>query len=141
MQKNTFYNKLVGCMTKKGQRQKAQRILDKSLFKISIATQKIPGEIIYNLAAKIGRGMELKTLKIRKNFTQVPFPIKKNRTKFLASSEIISILKVNRKKYDGTNKLSEHILSYLLPTGANYNNKAAFIKKILVNRSNLHYRY
>jgi len=139
--KKTFYNNLMGCLTKRGKRQKAKQILDQSLLQTSKVTRNCASKILYRLASKLGNLIELRKLKIRKNVILVPFLSKKNRRQFLVSKQLVSELKTNRKKFDGATKLSEHMRSFLLKGGDNFNKRKLYQKQILANRSNLHFRY
>lgn len=141
MPNKTLYTNVLGCLVKNGNKIKARKILNVALDDVSLTSNISVSKILYKLAKKIGNIVELKKVKIRKNIHLVPFPLKKNRRYFLLSKEITSSIKSNKKKVNSSEKLIEHMTSFLSRRGANFNKKKQFLKTIVFNRSNVHYRW
>lgn len=141
MRTKTLYLNLLGNLIKEGKKLTAKVILERSLNQISNSLN-IPAYKIYRrLASKLGSLVELKTVKVRRNTYKVPFPLKQSRRRFLLSRELIVGVEKNKQKIATHQKLTQEITSYISKKGINVNKKKQFVKNIVANRSNIHYRW
>ncbi len=143
MSQKTLYTNLLGSLVKKGKKIKANSLLKTALETVSSNLNIKPSLVIYNLSKKLSYLVELKKVKIRKNTHIVPFPVTVSRRRFLFSKELLSSFdaKLIKKKVSTSEKLSEQILSFLDKRGANFNKKEEYLKQVVANRSNAHYRW
>jgi ribosomal protein S7 len=141
MQNKTVYFNLLGSLIKKGQKIKAQSILRNSFINVSDSLNLSISKIFNKIGKKAGNLLELRKIKIRRNVHLVPFPTTINRRRFLLSKQLVSGVKINKKKINTSKKLAEQLISFLIKRGYNYNKKKLLIKQIVTNRSNIHYRW
>lgn len=143
MSQKTLYTNLLGSLVKKGKKIKASQLLKKSLETVSSNLNIKPNLVIYSLSKKLSHLIELKKVKIRKNTHIVPFPVTISRRRFLFSKQLLSSFdsKLVKKKVSTSEKLSEQMLSFLEKRGSNFNKKEDYLKQVVANRSNAHYRW
>lgn len=143
MSKKTLYTNLLGSLVKKGKKIKASCLLKNALENVSSNLNVKPNFVIYSLSKKLSHLIELKKVKVRKNTHIVPFPVTISRRRFLFSKELLSSFdsKLIKKKVTTAEKLSEQMLSFLEKRGSNFNKKDDYLKQVVANRSNAHYRW
>nr|NP_066445.1 ribosomal protein S7 [Ochromonas danica]AAG18411.1 ribosomal protein S7 [Ochromonas danica] len=141
MLSSSIYKNLLGNIIKRGKKVKAKLILNSSIEIVSSRLNSNSDILLQRLAQKIGSLVELRKIKIRKNVHIVPFPVKSYRRKFLFSKELVSYIFSDKKKTNSVEKLNFNIFSYLIKKGSNYNKKDATLKEVIINRSNIHYRW
>lgn len=141
------YEKFVGCLTKKGNKVAAQRILKLALLKIS-AKKKVPS---YSLLPKIFKKLEnfVEVKKVtwgqgkKQRINLIPFPLKPKRQNFLKMKWIIDAAKEDKRKLPFSEKLATEVWNLLYDKKKS---KAIAKKKevrqlVLDNRSNSHFRW
>jgi len=143
MSKKTLYTNLLGSLVKKGKKIKASSLLKQALGTVSSNLNLKPNVVIYNLSKKLNHLIELKKVKVRKNTHIVPFPVTLSRRRFLFSKQLLSSFdsKLVKKKVTTSEKLSEQMMSFLEKRGSNFNKKDDYLKQVIANRSNAHYRW
>lgn len=140
---NNLYINLVGCLIKNGKKFKAQSIVDNALDHVSLSLKTKPITILHKLGKKLGYLIELKKVKIKRNVYFVPFPVRKERRRFLFSKELLdnSATKSGAKKLNTKERLTGQMLSFLVKRGTNFNKRDSRFKQILAARSNSHFRW
>lgn len=78
-----FYNKIVGSLTKKGNKISAKRILDNSLTQVSKKIRYPIHNILKDIQSKLHCKVEIRRIKIRSNVHMVPFPLSLTRENYL----------------------------------------------------------
>ena len=141
MKDTTIYSNLIGCLTKKGKKFNAIKILDKSLYKASENLNTTTSTLLLDLSIKLSRTIEVRQIEIKNTVYDIPFPIKARRRRFLFSKELTAGIAPFFRKSTASDGINEHISSFLLKRGSNFNLKNKLVKDILFNRSNTHYRW
>lgn len=83
MKNKNLYLKLIGVLTKKGNKKKASAILNKGLEEAFYKTKVHPSVILVRAFSCLHSLSEIKKIKFRKREHIIPFPISLNREKFL----------------------------------------------------------
>lgn len=139
--KKNIYTNLLGYITKKGKKGKAKKILTSALMNVSNFLHIPVSQIFLRLAEKSGQLVELKKVKLKKNFHLIPFPVKTKRQYFLISREILNFKNIDKKKSSTSVKIAEHIKSFIMERESNIDYKKMLTNQIIANRSNIHYRW
>lgn len=138
----TFYQKLIGYLTKKGVKKKMSIIVNKSLFILSKKYGYKPSYIFFRIFLSLNTFIEARTIKKRGRTMIIPFPIKLNRRIHLILKWYTSsILKATNKL-----PLYKKIVKATISIFKKKKSKALFLKKTnnklaFLNRSNLHFRW
>jgi len=138
----SLYYKLIGFLTKKGNKSKAISIVNNLFFLLSKRFNTLSFNLLYNLFFKLNIFVEVKSLRIKRRTYLVPFSIGLKRRSYLILKWLLLAVKQNKKKASISRKLYEEIELILTNKTCNtikkkdLNNKTA-----LLNRSNLHYRW
>jgi len=140
--KKTLYNKLLGFVTKKGNKTVALKIITSAFFKVSTNTKQSMNQILLKLFFKLNSFVEVKKVRVRRNFHFVPFQITLKRRSYLIIKWLIQAIKTNTKNISISDKLAFEIEQTLKSD----NSKSLNIKNVnttlaLANRSNIHYRW
>jgi len=116
-----LHTKLLGFLIKKGNKAKAQKILNITFLTLSKRTNCSTSFLLYKLFYKLNVFVEAKIIRFRRRTNIVPFSIQLKRRSYLIVEEILSVFK-------GTSSNSLR-LRFI-------NNS-----QVLANRSNMHYRW
>jgi len=140
--KINLYQKFVGFLTKKGKKTKAKKILDSTFLKISKRVKKPLHKVMLRLFRNLNVFLEYKVIKKRKNKHIVPFSINLHRRAYLVLKWLIKAVHENKKKIPFSKKLINEILLII----GNKTSKATKLKatnnsQVLLNRSNIHFRW
>lgn len=142
MRKN-LYNTLIGQLTKKGEKNKAIKILNSALFKTSLKTKLPVVKLFKILPKKLGSIVETKVVKLKRNVHVVPFPLKRSRRFYLIAKNLIKSLQENKLKIRFKNKLTEELffLAKKKSQSKSLQKKINLLKQATNNKSNIHYRW
>jgi small subunit ribosomal protein S7 len=140
--KKNLYTTIVGQLTKKGKKIKATKILDKSLFNISIKTGLSITKVFQLLSKKLGTVVETKVVRLRKNVHIIPFPLNNSRRYYLIAKNIIDSANENKSKIPFEAKLTEEFYSlFKNKQSKSSQKKSNLLKQASNNKSNIHYRW
>jgi ribosomal protein S7 len=140
--KNLYY-KFLGVLTKKGNKNAAKKILDKTFLKLSLKTNKNLQKLFLQIFIKLNSFVEVKNVRVRRSSHLVPFSINLKRRSYL-------ILKwlTNAIKEEDTQQTSMIEKLYLEVNNIVQNTQSKALKKkkqntinAVKNRSNLHFRW
>jgi len=137
-----LYNKLIGFLTKKGNKKRAKHIVNTAFLIVSKKTKHSISFILFKLFSKLNVFIEAKKIRIRRRFFIVPFSLSLQRRSYLIIKWLIKSVLENDKKISISLKLAKEIF-LLIKTK---NSKALGFKNLnntqaLTNRSNIHYRW
>jgi len=140
--KSHLYNKFLGFLNKKGGKIKAKKILSESFLILSKRTGLSVRLILLKIFLKLNTFVEVKRIRVRKRVTLVPFYIKYNRRLYLVVKWIMMAVKEDTRRIPIINKFSNEVLQLL----SNKSSKALKFKEnnvsqVLLNRSNMHFRW
>ncbi len=140
--KFNLYTKILGFLIKKGKKTKAVEILKKTLLNLSKVLKKAPNFILNKVCFLLNIFIEVKKLKIKGRWYNVPFPINFRRRIYLIIKSLFNSLSNNRQEKSFSSKLSQEMLSLCkgLRSSA-YSQKVLNNKLALISRSNIHYRW
>jgi ribosomal protein S7 len=141
--KSKLYAKLVGLITKQGNKTKALNIVNKSLFLTSLKLKMPINLILHRIFNKLKTSVEIKKIRVRRGYHFVPFPVNFRRKVYLMAKWILLSTKKNKQKsLSFSNKLqSEYIKIIKTKKAASGRNKKYNIFKSLQNRANSHFRW
>jgi ribosomal protein S7 len=136
-----IYFKFLGSLTKRGNKVKAKRLLDKALIKSSEKNGMPSYLIVHQTFSKLQSFLEIKKIKIRKNVHLVPFPLTRKRQDFLRIKWFLEVIKSDTRRISFSEKLAEEMSSVL----SDRRSKVILKKKqtnneVISNRSNIHFR-
>ena len=137
-----LYNKLLGFLIKKGNKNRAKFIIDKAFFLVSRKTGYSMAFLLFKLFSKLNVFVEAKTVRIKRRSHIVPFSLGLKRRSYLIIKWLIKSVLENTKKISISNKIAREIF-LLIKTK---NSKALKLRNLnntlaLANRSNIHYRW
>lgn len=143
---HNLYSKLLGFLTKSGNRTKAKKILIDCFFYVckKIKYNKYtPSFLLFLLFKKLNIYIELKTVQLKRRVHCIPFPISLDRRIFLISKWLILGAKKNKKKIPFSFKIAEEMLSVFLnaPTSNALKLRSLNNSQALAHRSNMHFRW
>jgi len=141
--KKTLYTKLLGFLTKKGNKKKAKSILDKTFFTISSKTGLSISYILLKVFLNLNTFVEARSIRIKRSSYIVPFALPLKRRSYLIIKWLIMASLLNKKKVTFSTKiqqevvliLKKHVSSQALKLRKLNNNKANS------NRANIHFRW
>jgi ribosomal protein S7 len=140
--KLNLYNKLLGFLIKKGNKNKAKKIIDKAFLIVSKQTGYSLIFLLFKLFLKLNVFVEAKTIRIKRRSHVVPFSLSLKRRSYLIIKWLMKAIIENKKKIPIVYKISEEIL-YIIN---NSSSKAIKLRNLnntqaLANRSNIHFRW
>jgi ribosomal protein S7 len=137
-----FYQKLVGLLTKKGNKQKAMSLLNKALLKTSKDLKYTPNLVLKKALDLLKTSLELKKIKRRRSSHFIPFPLKKKRKLFLVSKWLLLGAKHQEINKTLDLKLNLELIELIKNRNSfSYKFKEQNIRKALQNKSNTHFRW
>jgi small subunit ribosomal protein S7 len=129
--------KLIALLTKKGKKVKAEKILKKIFFKISLTDNSILN--VLSLAINNVKPLvEVRTVRARGKTFQVPFPIKTAHQINIALKIILNSAK-NKASFDDS--LAEELINSSLNKSSSINATINLHKLAVKNRLFMHYRW
>lgn len=137
-----IYLKFIGLLLKKGKKTKSKKILNSSLFVLSVLFKRSASLLLNQLFVQLNTFVETKIVRVRRRRFIVPFPINLNRRVYLSIKWLLIVLVKNRRRISFSKKLSKEILVILRgqkSRAMNYKNSNDL--KAISNRSNVHYRW
>lgn len=139
---NMLYDKLVGMLTKKGDKEKAKTLLNKALLETSKECKYTPNLILEKIINKLKTSVEAKKIRIRRSLHFVPFPLKKERKLFIISKWLLLGAKHQNTKTTFAKKLNLEFTQLIKNKKSfSYKFKKQNISKALQNKSNNHFRW
>jgi len=140
--KKTLYNKLIGFITKKGNKLSSVKIINDAFFRVSINTNLSMQKIILQLFLKLNSFVEVKKVRVKRSFHFVPFQITLKRRSYLIVKWLMQAVKSDTRNISITEKLAVEIEQTLkTDTSKSLKLRNLNITAALANRSNLHYRW
>lgn len=138
-----LYTKLLGFLTKKGNKLKSKVIIDTVFLNLSKLTKRSTSFLLYLLFQRLNIFVESKIIRIKRRTHIVPFSVSLKRRSYLVAKWIVLALVENNKKVSVVEKIQEEIVEIL--KGSNLS-KALKLrlnnnKQALANRANMHYRW
>lgn len=140
--KNLYY-KFLGVLTKKGNKNAAKKILDKTFLKLSLKTNKTLQTLFLHIFIKLNSFVEVKSVRVRRASHMVPFSINLKRRAYLILKWLTSAIKEEDTQQ---NSMVEKLYLEINNLIQNTQSKALKKKKqntinAVKNRSNLHFRW
>lgn len=140
--KTTLYNKLLGVLTKQGNKTAAVKIINSAFLKVSKSTTLSMNKILLKLFLKLNSFIEVKKVRVKRSFHLVPFQITLKRRSYLIIKWLMQVIKTDSRNISISDKLAfeiEHTLK-------SENSKLLSLQTLnttlaLANRSNIHYRW
>jgi ribosomal protein S7 len=140
--KKTLYNKLIGFITKKGNKTSSLKIVNEAFFKVSTNTNLSMHKIVLQLFLKLNSFVEVKKVRVKRSFHLVPFQITLKRRSYLIVKWLMQAVKSDKRNITTIEKLAFEIEQTLkTDTSKSLKLRNLNITSALANRSNLHYRW
>lgn len=140
---NNLYHKLLGVLTKKGNKTAAKKIIDNTFLKLSAKTNKSLQKLFLQIFIKLNSFVEVKNVRVRRSSHMVPFSINLKRRSYLILKWLTSAI-----KEENTQQISFDEKLYLELESLLNNTQSKALKKkkqnttnAVKNRSNLHFRW
>jgi len=137
-----IYNKLIGCLIKKGLKFNAIKVLNNSLCLVSKKTGYSFSYLVFQIFRKAFTRIEVRNVVIKGKAFIVPFTISNNRRFFLVTKWLLKSVMALKKKKSLKQSIAEELTLLL------FNKKSKVLdykeknyKAALANKSNLHYRW
>jgi len=138
-----LYYKFLGVLTKKGNKNAAKKILDKTFLKLSLKTNKNLQKLFLQIFIKLNSFVEVKNVRVRRASHLVPFSINLKRRSYLILKWLTTAIKEEDTQQ---NSMVEKL--YLEVNNLIQNTQSKVLKKkkkntvnAVKNRSNLHFRW
>jgi len=140
--KKTLYHKLIGFITKKGNKNSSLKIVNDAFFKVSTNTNLPMHMIVLQLFLKLNSFVEVKRVRVKRSFHLVPFQITLKRRSYLIVKWLMQAVKSDKRNIPTVAKLAFEI-EQTLKTDSSKSLKLRNLNltTALSNRSNLHYRW
>jgi ribosomal protein S7 len=140
--KKTLYHKLIGFITKKGNKNSSLKIVNDAFFKVSTNTNLPMHIIVLQLFLKLNSFVEVKRVRVKRSFHLVPFQITLKRRSYLIVKWLMQAVKSDKRNIPTVEKLAFEI-EQTLKTDSSKSLKLRNLNltTALSNRSNLHYRW
>jgi ribosomal protein S7 len=140
--KKTLYHKLIGFITKKGNKNSSLKIVNDAFFKVSTNTNLSMHIIVLQLFLKLNSFVEVKKVRVKRSFHLVPFQITLKRRSYLIVKWLMQAVKSDKRNIPTVEKLALEI-EQTLKTDSSKSLKLRNLNltSALLNRSNLHYRW
>lgn len=140
--KKTLYNKLLGFLTKKGNKIGAVKLINSAFLKVSTTTKLSMNKILLKLFLKLNSFVEVKKVRVKRSFHLVPFQITLKRRSYLIIKWLIQAIKTDTRNISFSDKLAFEIENTLKTENSkSLNLKTLNTTLALANRSNIHYRW
>ena len=140
--KKTLYNKLVGFILKKGDKNRSLKIVNDAFFKVSTNTNLSMHIIVLQLFLKLNSFVEVKKVRVKRSFHLVPFQITLKRRSYLIVKWLMQAVKSDKRNISTVEKLAFEIEQTLkTDTSKSLKLRNLNLTSALANRSNLHYRW
>lgn len=140
---NNLYYKLLGVLTKKGNKIAAKKIIDNTFLKISSKNNKSLQKLFLQIFIKLNSFVEVKNVRVRRSSHMVPFSINLKRRSYLILKWLTSAI-----REENTRQVSFDEKLYLELDSLINNTQSKALKKkkqntanAVKNRSNLHFRW
>jgi ribosomal protein S7 len=142
MKQLNLYLKLLKFLTKQGKSHCSKKIINKTFLKLSQQTKVSAFVLLVKLFSRLNTFVELRKIRKRRSFHLVPFSLNFKRRSYLVVKWLIQALKTDTRNINTSEKLFFEIKNTIF----NSSSKALKIKKqnisqILLNRSNVHFRW
>jgi ribosomal protein S7 len=140
--KKTLLTAISHFITKKGNKILAQKIIFSALIKASKKTNLSCEFLLLNSFKRLHSAIEVKEVKRKRKFLNIPFFIGENRQKYLSIKWFFNGVKLNKNAIRYSDKICLELISILFK----YNQAKSVILKnknlklAIANRSNIHYR-
>jgi len=138
-----LYYKFLGVLTKKGNKNAAKKILDKTFLKLSLKTNTNLQKLFLQIFIKLNSFVEVKNVRVRRASHLVPFSINLKRRSYLILKWLTTAIKEEDTQQ---NSMVEKL--YLEVNNLIQNTQSKALKKkkqntvnAVKNRSNLHFRW
>ena len=99
---DNLYYKLLGVLTKKGNKNAAKNILDKTFLKLSLKTNTNLQKLFLQIFIKLNSFVEVKNVRVRRASHMVPFSINLKRRSYLILLMVVLLLGVLVRPVLGT---------------------------------------
>jgi ribosomal protein S7 len=137
-----LYEKLLGFLTKQGDKFKAKRILSRVFLLVAKETIYSKDAALVTLFRKLNSFVEVKKVRVRRKFVLVPFPIRLKRRSYLVVKWIVQSAKKGGKRKSFATKLAKEMVNVLNESSSKSKSLRKFnFSKALANRSNIHFRW
>lgn len=137
-----LYEKLLGFLTKQGDKFKAKRILSRVFLLVAKETTYSKNAALVTLFRKLNSFVEVKKVRVRRKFVLVPFPIRLKRRSYLVVKWIVQSAKKGGKRKSFATKLAKEMVNVLNESSSKSKSLRKFnFSKALANRSNIHFRW
>jgi small subunit ribosomal protein S7 len=142
VQKKTLYNKLLGVLTKQGNKTAAAKIINAAFLKVSKSTTLSMNKILLKLFLKLNSFIEVKKVRVKRSFHLVPFQITLKRRSYLIIKWLMQVIKTDSRNISISDKLAFEIDHTLKSENSKLLNLQTLNTTLaLANRSNIHYRW
>jgi|JI91814CRNA_FD_contig_91_239819_length_1218_multi_7_in_0_out_0_2 small subunit ribosomal protein S7 len=138
----SFFNRLVGVLAKKGSTFKAKKVVVKVFTQLKNELNKPLNLLLIQAWRRLDVFVECRKVRVRRKFINVPFLVSNRRRVSLALKWIVNTALSNKKKISFTKKLYHEFLVLNTKEESeafklkNLNNETA-----KANRANMHYRW
>jgi len=140
--KTTLYNKLIGVLTKQGNKTAAVKIINSAFLKVSKNTTLSMNKILLKLFLKLNSFVEVKKVRVKRSFHLVPFQITLKRRSYLIIKWLLQVIKTDTRNISISDKLAFEIEQTLKSDNSKLLNLQTLNTTLaLANRSNIHYRW
>jgi ribosomal protein S7 len=140
--KTTLYNKLIGVLTKQGNKTAAVKIINSAFLKVSKNTTLSMNKILLKLFLKLNSFVEVKKVRVKRSFHLVPFQITLKRRSYLIIKWLLQVIKTDTRNISISDKLAFEIEQTLKSENSKLLNLQTLNTTLaLANRSNIHYRW
>lgn len=140
--KTTLYNKLIGVLTKQGNKTAAVKIINSAFLKVSKNTTLSMNKILLKLFLKLNSFVEVKKVRVKRSFHLVPFQITLKRRSYLIIKWLLQVIKTDTRNISISDKLGFEIEQTLKSENSKLLNLQTLNTTLaLANRSNIHYRW
>jgi ribosomal protein S7 len=140
--KTTLYTKLVGVLTKQGNKTAAVKIINSAFLKVSKNTTLSMNKILLKLFLKLNSFVEVKKVRVKRSFHLVPFQITLKRRSYLIIKWLLQAIKTDTRNISIADKLAFEIEQTLKTENSKLLNLQTLNTTLaLANRSNIHYRW
>lgn len=137
-----LYEKLLGFLTKQGDKFKAKRILSRVFLLVAKETTHSKNAALVTLFRKLNSFVEVKKVRVRRKFVLVPFPIRLKRRSYLVVKWIVQSAKKGGKRKSFATKLAKEMVNVLNESSSKSKSlRKSNFSKALANRSNIHFRW
>jgi ribosomal protein S7 len=138
-----LYSKLLTFLIKKGKKNKANKIIDDTFFTLSKNTKYSISNLFYKLFYNLNTFIEAKLIRKHRRSYIVPFFNKIPRRSYLVIKWLLKSISFNKNKVPISQKIIQEI--FLILKNKSFSKSLKFKssnnKKVIANRSNLHYRW